>query len=41
MSKHNISPNIGDTNEELYRYAQSQLEKWKSQQHSKKKGTTK
>ena len=40
MSKHHISPNIGDTNEELYQYAQSELEKWK-QQHSKKKGTTK
>ena len=45
MSNHHlISPHSGtagtDT-EELYNYAQSELEKWKSQQHSKKKGTTK
>lgn len=40
---HSISPHSGTSadTEELYRYAQSQLEKWKQQEHSKKKGTTK
>ncbi len=39
---HSISPHSGTSadNEELYRYAQSELEKWK-QKSSKKKGTTK
>ena len=40
---HSISPHSGTTGtdaEELYNYAQSELEKWK-QQRSKNKGTTK
>lgn len=39
---HSISPHSGTSadTEELYRYAQSELEKWK-QKSSKKKGTTK
>lgn len=39
---HSISPHSGTSadTEELYNYAQSELEKWK-QQRSKKKGTTK
>ena len=39
---HSISPHSGTSadTEELYNYAQSELEKWK-QKYSKKKGTTK
>ena len=40
---HSISPHSGTTGtdvEELYNYAQSELEKWK-QKSSKKKGMTK